>query len=46
MEDDCRERGEEVHVVDGPEPGVVRPQEVDVVRQEAEVDWSSLEYYI
>lgn len=32
-----------LHIVDRPEPGVVRPQEVDVVRQHAEVQWDRLQ---
>ena len=38
------ERSLVLHVVDGPEPGVVRPEEVDVVRQHREVQWYGLQY--
>ena len=38
------ERSLVLHVVHRPEPGVVRPEEVDVVRQHCEVQWDGLQY--
>ena len=33
-----------LHIVDRPEPGVVRPEKVDVVRQHRQVQWNRLQY--
>ena len=43
MKHHCSEGSLILHIVDRPEPGVVRPQEVDVVRQHAEVQWDRLQ---
>ena len=44
MKHDGGEGGEILHIVDGPEPRVVRPEEVDVIRQYGEVQRNCLGY--